>query len=155
MVRKNEVGFSGIFASPLEAECANCDEQRASNFMYEDVVPITSTLVDYLQANPKSRDLIRVGEIKTIADLGPESVVPFLREHLQWRITDTSANLIRDEDWINDSELEIKVISRMFETPSEQNKLGVYSDPVLYKEITESKLGGYGYFFSWIVGQDI
>ena len=148
MVRKNEVGFSGIFASPLEAECANCNEQRASNFMYEDVVPVTSTLVDYLQANPKSSDLIRVGEIKTIEDLGPESVVPFLKEHLQWRIADTSANLISDEHRIKDSELEIKVISRIFETPSEENKLGVYSDPVLYQEITETKPGGYGYVWS-------
>lgn len=145
MVRKNEVGFSGIFASPLEAGCANCDQQRASNFIYEDVVPITSTLIDYLQANPKSKGLIREGEIKTIESLGHESVVPFLREHLQWRIADTSANLISDEHRIKDPELEVKVTSRMFETPNDENKLGVYSDPVLHREITDTRPGGYGY----------
>ena len=58
MVRPNEVGFSGIFTTTAEAVCANCDE-RARDFMYEDVVPITSTLVDYLDDNPISKNLIQ------------------------------------------------------------------------------------------------
>ena len=145
MVRKNEVGFSGIFTSRNDAECANCEQQRDAGLMYEDVVPITSTLVDYLDANPKSKDLIQEGEIKTIRDLEPDQVRPFLKEHLQWRIVDLHSNLIDDEQRIRDSGLEVKVMSRMFETPNDENKLGVYSDPVLYQDITELKQGGYGY----------
>ncbi len=145
MVRKNEVGFSGIFTTGTEAVCANCDEQRARDYMYEDVVPITSTLVDYLDDNPISKDLIQEGRIKTIPNLEPENVEPFLKEHLKWRIVDTASNLMDSEQQIKDSELEVKVVSRMFETPNDENKLGVYSDPVLYQGITEQQPGGYGY----------
>ena len=97
MVRKNEVGFSGIFTSRNDAECANCQQQRDVGFIYEDVVPITSTLVDYLDANPKSKDLIQEGEKKPIRDLEPDEVRPFLKEHLKWRIVDLDSNLIDDE----------------------------------------------------------
>ncbi len=147
MVRGNEVGFSGIFTTTAEAVCANCDEQRARNFMYEDVVPITSTLVDYLEDNPISKDLIQEGTIKTIPNLEPANVEPFLKEHLKWRIVDTASNLMNSEQQIKDSGLEVKVVSRMFETPNDENKLGVYSDPVLHQEITETKAGGYGYIW--------
>ena len=145
MTRKNEVGFVGIFTSSNDAGCANCEQQRDAGIMYEDVVPITSTLVDYLEANPKSKNLIPEGEKKTIRDLEPDQVKPFLREHLKWRIVDLDSNLINDEQRITDSGLEVRVISRMFETPNDENKLGFYSDLVLYQDITELKQGGYGY----------
>ena len=145
MTRRNEVGFSGVFTSNVAAECANCDAQRAADIMYEDVIPITSTLVDYLDANPKSDGLIRAGDLKTIPNLEPESVVPFLKEHLRWRVVDPESNLIDGVQQIKDSGLEVKVVQRMFETPNDANKLGVYSDPVLYQEITEGKLGGFGF----------
>ena len=145
MTRRNEVGFSGVFTSNVAAECANCDAQRAADIMYEDVIPITSTLVDYLKGNLKSDGLIRAGDLKTIPDLKPESVVPFLKEHLQWRVVDPESNLIDGVQQIKDSGLEVKVVQRMFETPNDANKLGVYSDPVLYQEITEGKLGGFGF----------
>ena len=148
MVRKNEVGFSGIFTSRAEAACANCDEQRAQDFMYEDVVPITSTLVDYLDDNPISKDLIQEGTIKTIPNLEPANVEPFLKEHFKWRIVDTASNLMNSEQQIKDSGLEVKVVSRIFETPNDENKLGVYSDPVLHQDITDTKPGGYGYVWA-------
>ena len=93
MVRPNEVGFSGIFITTAEAVCANCDKQRARDFMYEDVVPITSTLVDYLDDNPISKDLIQEGTIRTIPNFEPANMKPFLKEHLKWRIVDTASNL--------------------------------------------------------------
>ena len=71
MARKNEVGFAGIFTSSDDAGCANCEQQRDAGIMYEDVVPITSTLVDYLEANPKSKDFIQGGERKAIRDMEP------------------------------------------------------------------------------------
>ena len=145
MTRKNEVGFAGIFTSSNDAECANCEQQRVADIMYEDVVPITFTLVDYLEKNLKSKDLITEGEKKTISDLEPDQVRPFLKEHLKWRIVDLESNLIDNEQRIRDSGLEVKVISRVFETPNDENKLGVFSDPVLYQDITELKQGGYGY----------
>ena len=97
MVRKNEICFSGIFTSKAEAACADCDEQRARDFMYEDVVPITSTLVDYLDDNPISKDLIREGTSKNIPNLEPANVEPFLKEHLKWRIVNTASNLMNSE----------------------------------------------------------
>jgi hypothetical protein len=100
--------------------------------MYVDVIPITSTLFDYLEKEPKSEGLIRDGVIRKIKIMEPGEVVPFLKEHLKWRIVDPAANLIDGLQQIKDSGLEVKVVQRMFETPNDTNKLGVYSDPVLY-----------------------
>ncbi|KAK4695524.1 hypothetical protein P7C71_g2239, partial [Lecanoromycetidae sp. Uapishka_2] len=146
MTESNQVGYSGIFASSSGAHCDNCNDQRALQTLYEDVIPITSTLVDYLYANPTSDGLIRDGETRTIPSLDNEpSVVRFLKEHLQWQVVDTASNPITDEQQLRDSGLEVKVVRRKFEVPTDENKLGLYSDPVVYQEITEGKLGGYGY----------
>ena len=103
VVRPNGVGFPGIFTTTAEAVYANFDEQRALDFMYEDAVPITSTLVDYLDNNPISNDLIKEGTIRTIPNLEPANVEPFLKEHLKWRIVDTVSNLMNSEQQIKDS----------------------------------------------------
>ena len=66
-----------------QSNCANCDEQRARDFMYEDVVPITFIPVDCLDDNPISKDLIQEGTIRTIPKLEPANVEPFLKEHLK------------------------------------------------------------------------
>lgn len=111
MGRPNEVGFSGVFTTTAEAVCAKCDEQRARDFMYGDVVPITSTLVDYLDGNPISKDQIQERTIKTIPNLEPANVEPFLKEHLKWRIVDTAFKLMNSEQQIKNSGLGIKVVS--------------------------------------------
>ena len=72
----------------------------------------------------------------------PDQVWPFLLEHLKWRIVDLDSNLINAKQRINNSGLEVKVISRMFETLNDENKLGVCSDPVPYQDITELNWGG-------------
>ena len=145
MTRGNEVGFSGIFTSDAAVECTNCERERASDVMYVDVIPITSTLFDYLEKEPKSEGLIRDGVIRKIKNMEPSEVVPFLKEHLKWRIVDPASNLIDGLQQIKESGLEVKVVQRMFETPNDTNKLGVYSDPVVYEEITQGQPGGFGY----------
>ena len=53
MTRKNEVGFAGIFTSSNDAGCANCEQQRDADLMYEDVVPIVSALLTLLRPIPR------------------------------------------------------------------------------------------------------
>lgn len=57
-------------------------------------MPLTTVLYDYLATKPGCEDLIRDGDIKTISDLELSHVVPFLKEHLQWRMIDLGASLL-------------------------------------------------------------
>lgn len=141
MTKKNEVGFSGIFASPSESACASCKENRDQDVITEDIVPLTTKLVDYLDSNPISGNLIRDGEIKTITSLEPEHVVPFLKEHLQWRMVDTVSNLLEGQE--EDAKLEVVVTSRTYTPPTTTDLMGVYGPAITYPEITAGKAGGF------------
>ena len=46
--KKNEVGYSTIFASPWEAPCANCVRQRQEHFIYQDAIPLTMAMTQWL-----------------------------------------------------------------------------------------------------------
>ena len=140
MTKMNEVGFSGIFASSERSNCASCALNRDADLMYEDVVPLTGKLMDYLASNPGSGDLIRDGVKTTIESLEAEEVVPFLKEHLQWRITDAASNLL---DGVEQSGLEVKVADRLFEPPQGDNLLGTYGPSTVHLEITQGKTGGF------------
>jgi hypothetical protein len=140
MTKMNEVGFTGIFASPERANCANCKINRDAGIIYADVVPLTSKLTDYLDSREGSENLIRDGVKKTIRNLEAEEVVPFLKEHLQWRITDTKSNLLGG---IEESGLEVVVMDRLFEPPHGDNLLGTYGPSTAHPEITAGKPGGY------------
>lgn len=74
--------------------------------------------------------------------------MPFFKEHLQWRVIDKASQAIDDDQQLRDTGLKIKVVRRKFDVPTDDNKLGVYSDPAVYQRITEGKLGGYG----WVSG---
>ena len=54
MTKKNEAGFTGIFASSSDSNCASCSRNRAQDILVEDVVPLTPALYDYLDASPGS-----------------------------------------------------------------------------------------------------
>ena len=144
MTKKNEVGFAGVFASDSDSGCANCDRQREQGMVYTDVVPITPALVNYLKAatEPDSTGTLPAADIRTLRDLEPEHVVPFLKEHLNWRITDTAANLKSEQDTV-DSMLEIAVTDRIFDVPTDSNPLGSYREPTVHPEITQGRVGGY------------
>ncbi|KXT08107.1 hypothetical protein AC579_9209 [Pseudocercospora musae] len=147
MTKKNEVGFAGIFArSAADIEnCSNCQSQRDNDIVIEDIVPITTIFYDYLESDPHSHDLIREGEHKTIPDLTPESVVPFLTEQLHWRIIDLGATLLSGQE--RQAGLEITVSSRQYTPPTAENIMGVYGPETVYPEITNSKPGGFGYVY--------
>lgn len=146
MTKRNEVGFTGVFASSLDSGCANCAKNQEDDIHVEDVVPLTTFLYDYLEANEGSEDLIRDGNLKTIPNLEPDVVVPFLQEHLQWRIIDLGSNLLVGQE--QQAKLEITVTSRQFLPPSEGNLMGVYGPYTEYPIITNTKPGGYGYNYA-------
>lgn len=138
MTKKNEVGFTGVFTRPRSdiEGCPNCEQQRANDLFVEDVVPMTTLLYDYLESDPHSAELIRDGQYRTIRDLTPESVVPFLKEQLQWRIIDLSATLLSGQE--QQAGLEITVSSRQYTPPTADNIMGVYGPETVYPEDRKS-----------------
>ena len=145
MTKKNEAGFAGIFASPEESGCASCAQDRADDILVEDVVPLTTILYDYLDASDRSETLIPQADIKTIPNLEPESVVPFLTENLQWRMIDLGSNLLAGQE--QQAKLEVTVTSRQFVTPTQDNLMGAYGPYTPHSEITRTKPGGAGYVY--------
>ena len=93
--KRNEVGFAGIFASPPGVGCDNCNKQREDNMVYQDVIPLTTALSDYFRTNINTKGPLPA--LRTLSDLEPAQVVPFLKQHLEWRITDTASNLMSEE----------------------------------------------------------
>src|ERR1700722_20296107 len=140
MTRMNEAGFSGIFAQSQRSERTNCEKNRNRGILYEDVVPLTNILMDYLDDAHGSEDLISGGGKTTIRNLGAEEVVPFLKQNLRWRITDTTSRLL---PYRAESGLEIKVAERVFVPPQGENLLGTYGPSTLHPEITTGMEGGY------------
>jgi hypothetical protein len=151
MTKKNEAGFTGVFTSGLDSGCASCAQNQEDDILVEDVVPLTTILYDYLEASEGSESLIRDGDIKTIPDLEPEHVVPFLQEHLQWRMIDLGSNLLVGQE--QQAKLEITVTSRQFLPPTEENLMGVYGPYTPYPAITATKPGGFGYTYGIITTQ--
>lgn len=146
LTKKNEIGFTGIFASPWDAPCANCEKQRAEGAMYQDAIPITHALYDFLRTNAGQWE---DGdgpdqELRVLDSFRPEHVVPFLKEHLQWRVVDAASGLIEDEQALRGSKLEVVIFRRDYELPSENRLLGVYFPATGYPEITRGKVGGAG-----------
>lgn len=140
ITKKNEVGFSGVFASTHDAPCANCLEQREQGFICEDAIPITSSLYDYPRSNTAQGPET---EMCTLETFHPEHVVPFLKQHLRWVVTDTASKLINDDQKLIKSELEILVLSRAYDIPTSTSPLGLYHASEDYPEITAGKIGGH------------
>ena len=145
MTKKNEAGFAGIFATPEGSGCASCDQNREDDILVENVVPLTAILYDYLDASPNSETLIRNAHIKTIPNLKPEYVVPFLTENLQWRMIDLGCNLLSGQE--QQAKLEVTVTSRQFLPPTRDNLMGVYGPYSHHAQTTSTKPGGAGYVY--------
>ena len=141
MTKKNEVGYSYIFATPPSAPCANCASQRSQGFIYEDAIPLAAALTKYLASytDPDGPEL----EMRTLQSFEPEHVVPFLRENLKWVLTDGASALIDDEERIRASELEITVWERLYDLPTEEARMGKYHPATLHAQATEGRLGGH------------
>jgi len=142
--KKNEVGYTGVFATAWEAPCANCVEQREEGLVYEDAIPITPVLTDYLASNNVPEADGPKLELRTLEGFSEERVVPFLKKNLRWRVTDTSSRPIEEGRW-GDAGLEIRVSSRKFTLPTPEYPLGIYHPITPYPSITENLVGGYGY----------
>ena len=145
VTRKNEVGFSGVFTSPQESSCASCRAHEAADVLSEDVVSLTLYLPDYLASNPVSQGLLTEGTLRTIPNLEPASVVPFLKEQIAWRVTTVDGELLVGRE--QEAKLEVTVTSREYESPSEQFPAGRYGPAQLHPEVTDDKPGGFGYVY--------
>jgi hypothetical protein len=113
--------------------------------MYEDAIPITHALYAYLNSNTDSETDGPLMTLRTLESFEPEHVVPFLKKNLGWKLTDTASNLLDDQQKLIDSALEITISSRTFDLPTPQYPLGVYHPAEEYREITDDKIGGFGY----------
>ena len=69
-------GITHNFAAPREV-CDNCGDQESQAVTVTNTVPITSLLLDYIQA----------GKLES---LRPEHVKPFMTRGLKWRIVTVS-----------------------------------------------------------------
>lgn len=147
MTKKNEAGFTGVFArsSNAIASCANCERQQQDDVYITDIIPLTTFLYEYLDSIPREHPLIRDAQIKTIKNLTPEEVVPFLKENIKFVMIDATANVLTGEQ---EAGLEILVTHRTYTAPNEQNLLGVFGSYIPHPEITDDKPGGYGYVYT-------
>lgn len=143
MTRPNEVGFTGVFVTGLgDLEgCSNCVQQRAEDIIVEDTIPLTTVLYDYLTENEISANLIEVGEHRTIDNLSIEQVVPFLKDNLQWRMTNLAGHLLTD---YQQAGLEILISHRTYLAPDREHLLGQYGPYVPHPDITSGRPGGWG-----------
>ena len=111
--------------------------------IYEDAIPLSFFLSEYLTEN------IAISgpemNFRTLESYEAVHVVPFLKKNLGWRVTDTTSNPINNEQQIIDSGLEILASLRDFDIPTQDDPLGLYYTATAYPDITEDKVGGYGY----------
>ncbi|KAM3080283.1 hypothetical protein ACMFMF_003694 [Clarireedia jacksonii] len=76
-----------------------------------------------LTASDRSDILIPQAQKKTIDNLTPEEVVPFLKENLQWRMTDLATNLLHGEPQAG---LKILISHLIYIAPDQEHLLGQY-----------------------------
>jgi hypothetical protein len=144
LTKKNEVGYTGVFASSRNAPCVNCVQQREDGLVYEDAIPITPVLINYLtSSNVPESDGPKL-DLRILQDYSEEQVVPFLKKNLRWRLTDAGSRIIDQGQWA-DGGLEIRVSSRKYQLPTPEYPLGIYYPPTPHPEITADVPGGYGY----------
>ena len=88
MLYKNQIGYSGIFANPNTIQCGNCEQSKAADTLYADLVPLTAELTKYLESN--AGELGVPEGLQTLKSLEPKDVETFLEEKLEWRVTTVS-----------------------------------------------------------------
>ncbi|KAI9888218.1 MAG: hypothetical protein M1814_000958 [Vezdaea aestivalis] len=138
-VDDNQIGFTGIFAARTGTQCTNCDIQQDAKILYDDAIPISPHLFNYLPGGTKPDP-----SLPTLASFEVEHVVPWLRENLRWRVVDTGSN-IYGEDTYSAAELEITVTDRIFHLPTPERPLGWYEPFDIHVSATSRRPGGAGY----------
>ena len=110
--------------------------------IYGDVIPLTGALASYLTANAAPAAW-PPANLRVLPDLDPESVVPFLTQHLEWRIVD-AAGVVKSADDVTRAGLELVVGYRTFTFPKEEDvgPLGQYGPYEFYPAVTAGKVGG-------------
>ena len=81
MMAPTFAGLNHVFAAPVEA-CDNCGTQEGVAHMVRSTSPITSMLLDYVQAG-------------VLGSMRPEHVHPFLVKNLKWRVVTVSIPFFR------------------------------------------------------------
>ena len=71
--------------------CENCKKNMAEKLKTTGQIPLTNALLTrYKQQIPHEND---GGEHSVLKSMAPEDVVPFLKDHFHWRVTDVSHRL--------------------------------------------------------------
>ena len=128
-VADNLVGSTGIFASPQLPNTGNArliNDTIAAAPTVNGTVPLTSALVD-----------------SNLTSLAPEAAIPYLRDHLQWRVQQSSNATVNPNDAkLQAGGLEISVSARTVEQPARLDQFPTYGPLQTYANVTEGKPGG-------------
>lgn len=84
-----QVGEIYNFSDPVEMDrsgCENCKKNMAEKLKTTGQIPLTNALLTrFKQQIPHEND---AGEHSVLKSMTPEDVVPFLKQHFHWRVTD-------------------------------------------------------------------
>lgn len=120
----NLVGTHSVFSSAVgKTGCQNCIQDKQNNAIVSGGVSLTNALLT-----------------KGLKDLEPETVAPYLKDNLQWRVQMSNGKHAPSEDI---SSLCVTVACTIVESPEDPAELPKWGVPEVFESITEDKAGGY------------
>ncbi|KAL8727161.1 MAG: hypothetical protein Q9181_005803 [Wetmoreana brouardii] len=120
----NLIATHSVFSVAVgKTGCLNCIQDKEADAVVSGGVSLTRALLE-----------------RQLKDLEPETVVPYLKEHLEWRVQAWSGKHVKSEDL---SSLCVTVAATIVESPDGPGELPKLGVPEVFKEITEDKAGGY------------
>ncbi|KIX05662.1 uncharacterized protein Z518_03634 [Rhinocladiella mackenziei CBS 650.93] len=135
------VDASAIWARDVDEnmadECPNCQQQLEEDSIYGDTVPLTSRLVDMVEARETQPPTPEEGMV--LRSLDPEDVIPFLRRNLHWRVVDRNGAQVPREKV---GRFLTYVTSRTMAFPKTIYDLPVWDNPEVYREVTHGRPSG-------------
>ncbi|KAL8714961.1 MAG: hypothetical protein Q9225_006477 [Loekoesia sp. 1 TL-2023] len=120
----NLVATHSVFSVAIgNTGCQNCIQDKESDAVVSGGVSLTYALLR-----------------RQLKDLEPETVVPYLKDNLEWRVQAASGKHVKSEDL---ESLCVTVAATVVESPDEEDALPKWGVPEIFKQITEDKAGGY------------
>jgi len=122
----NLIGTFTVLGDSPDTGCAKCQRDREAHLSVTGQIPLTMALAERVTS----------GEL---AGLGVESVVPYLRENLHWRVvTMDGAEVPRGQV----ADLKVSVVSNEVSVPGGPGRLPVYAEEVrVHPEVTTAADG--------------
>ncbi|KJX99848.1 hypothetical protein TI39_contig350g00006 [Zymoseptoria brevis] len=117
--------------------CPNCAVQTATQQDYNDFVPLTKMLMDYVRSQERQPAREEDGGL-VLRSLQAEDVVPFLKRNLHWRVMGTQGPVEREDT----SGLRVNVTSQWMKLPDKMSDMPVWGKEEVHVEITDSRPSG-------------